>query len=76
MTEDSFWTRYFFRAYQIDREAERRRALIQGDVLPLELLSNILICSQTAPSDSEDAFSWEDDEEETFDEEGELIWVT
>jgi len=46
MTEDVFWTRYFFRAYQIDREAERRKALLQ------------------APSDSEDAFSWEDDDEE------------
>ena len=26
-----FWTRYFFRVYQIEREAERRRALLQGE---------------------------------------------
>lgn len=46
MTEEIFWTRYFFRVYQIEREAERRKALLQGT------------------SDSEDAFSWEDDDEE------------
>ena len=32
MTEETFWTRYFFRMYQIEREAERRRALLQGEV--------------------------------------------
>lgn len=46
MTEEMFWSRYFFRVYQIEREAERRRALLQGTL------------------DSDDAFSWEDDEEE------------
>jgi hypothetical protein len=30
ITEDEFWTRYFFRAYQIDQEAERRKALLRG----------------------------------------------
>lgn len=33
MTEEVFWTRYFFRVYQIEREAERRRALLQGEFL-------------------------------------------
>lgn len=33
MTEEVFWTRYFFRVYQIEREAERRRALLQGAFL-------------------------------------------
>jgi hypothetical protein len=63
MPEDVFWTRYFFRAYQIDREAERRKALLQGDsFFPRnnQFRSNML---ELAPSDSEDAFSWEDDEE-------------
>ncbi|KAF9653916.1 hypothetical protein BDM02DRAFT_1114059 [Thelephora ganbajun] len=46
MTEEVFWIRYFFRLYQIEREAERRKALLQGT------------------SDSEDIFSWEDDDEE------------
>ena len=32
MTEEVFWTRYFFRVYQIEREAERRRALLQGEL--------------------------------------------
>lgn len=31
MTEEIFWTRYFFRVYQIEREAERRKALLQGE---------------------------------------------
>lgn len=31
MTEEEFWTRYFFRVYQIEREAERRKALLQGE---------------------------------------------
>ena len=31
MAEEVFWTRYFFRVYQIEREAERRRALLQGE---------------------------------------------
>ncbi|KAF9793238.1 hypothetical protein BJ322DRAFT_113524 [Thelephora terrestris] len=46
MTEEVFWTRYFFRVHQIEREAERRKALLQGT------------------SDSEDVFSWEDDDDE------------
>lgn len=31
MTEETFWMRYFFRVYQIEREAERRKALLQGE---------------------------------------------
>ena len=33
MTEEVFWSRYFFRVYQIDREAKRRKALLQGEFL-------------------------------------------
>jgi len=33
ITEEVFWARYFFRVYQIEREAERRRALLQGEFL-------------------------------------------
>ncbi|THH16254.1 hypothetical protein EW146_g4360 [Bondarzewia mesenterica] len=32
MTEDIFWTRYFFRVYQIEQEEIRRKALLQGPV--------------------------------------------
>lgn len=46
MTEDVFWTRYFFRVYQIEQEEVRRKALLQG------------------PTDQDDEFSWEDDDEE------------
>jgi len=63
MTEEEFWTRYFFRVYQIEREAERRRALLQGESLAKFKLVSILT-KQLGTSDSEDAFSWEDDDEE------------
>ncbi|KAA1474311.1 hypothetical protein DENSPDRAFT_840896 [Dentipellis sp. KUC8613] len=32
MTEDDFWTRYFFRIHQIEQEEERRKALLQGSI--------------------------------------------
>ncbi|THH06597.1 hypothetical protein EW146_g9561 [Bondarzewia mesenterica] len=32
MTEDIFWTCYFFRVYQIEQEEIRRKALLQGPV--------------------------------------------
>jgi len=63
MTEEVFWTRYFFRVYQIEREAERRKALLQGE---FGVWSNLLsiLTKRLGTSDSEDAFSWEDDDEE------------
>ncbi|KAF8265350.1 hypothetical protein EI94DRAFT_1831256 [Lactarius quietus] len=30
MSEDVFWTRYFFRVYQINQEDERRKAVLEG----------------------------------------------
>ncbi|KAI0356194.1 hypothetical protein OH77DRAFT_1423789 [Trametes cingulata] len=30
MTQEEFWTRYFFRVYQVEREEARRKAIIQG----------------------------------------------
>ncbi|KAI0645409.1 hypothetical protein C8Q79DRAFT_964452 [Trametes meyenii] len=30
LTQDEFWTRYFFRVYQVEREEARRKAIIQG----------------------------------------------
>lgn len=47
LSDDEFWTRYFFRVYQIEQEEMRRKALIHG-------------ANQT-----EEDFSWEDDEEES-----------
>jgi hypothetical protein len=35
LTEDEFWTRYFFRVHQIDQEEERRKAVLLGEVLPV-----------------------------------------
>ena len=29
--EPTFWTRYFFRVYQIDKEEERRKELLEGE---------------------------------------------
>jgi hypothetical protein len=30
MTQEVFWTRYFFRVYQIEQEEDRRKALLAG----------------------------------------------
>jgi hypothetical protein len=30
LSEDEFWTRYFFRVHQIDQEEERRKAVLAG----------------------------------------------
>ncbi|KAI0675014.1 hypothetical protein C8Q78DRAFT_1010023 [Trametes maxima] len=30
LTQDEFWTRYFFRIHQVEREEARRKAIIQG----------------------------------------------
>lgn len=49
--------------YQIEREAERRKALLQGEFLGESGLLSVLI-GRPGTSDSEDAFSWEDEEEE------------
>jgi len=58
-----FWTRYFFRVHQIEREAERRRALLQGGFL-VESNPPPGLIKRLGTSDSEDAFSWEDDDDE------------
>lgn len=29
VNESTFWTRYFFRVHQVEREEERRKALLQ-----------------------------------------------
>lgn len=47
LSDDEFWTRYFFRVYQIEQEEMRRKALIHG-------------AHQT-----EEDFSWEDDDDES-----------
>lgn len=41
MTSDTFWTRYFFRVHQVEREEERRKALIQrNSSVPFSFGSN------------------------------------
>lgn len=47
LSDEEFWTRYFFRVYQIEQEEMRRKALIHG-------------ANQT-----EEDFSWEDDDDES-----------
>ena len=34
LSEDVFWTRYFFRLHQINQEDEQRRAVLSGKVPP------------------------------------------
>ncbi|CAG7853179.1 SubName: Full=Uncharacterized protein {ECO:0000313/EMBL:CCA74160.1} [Serendipita indica DSM 11827] len=47
MDEATFWTRYWFRAWQIRQAEEKRKALLQA----------------TMEQEKEDEFSWEDEEE-------------
>ena len=39
LTEDEFWTRYFFRVHQIDQEEERRKVVLAGECC-IHLLSS------------------------------------
>jgi hypothetical protein len=36
LSEDEFWTRYFFRVHQINQEDERRKAVLEGSTAPDE----------------------------------------
>ncbi|KLO20355.1 hypothetical protein SCHPADRAFT_948566 [Schizopora paradoxa] len=65
MSEETFWTRYFFRVHQIEEDEKKRKALLAGtcSFLTSETCSLTLFQPQGAPESEED-FSWEDDEEE------------
>ncbi len=68
LTEDEFWTRYFFRVHQIDQEEERRKALLAGKC-SLRLLSSRSLTYAydhlvAGPTDQDEDFSWEDDDED------------
>jgi hypothetical protein len=66
LTEDEFWTRYFFRVHQIDQEEERRKAVLAGECCLRLLLSRRLTYDDliAGPTDQDDDFSWEDDDED------------
>jgi hypothetical protein len=66
LTEDEFWIRYFFRVHQIDQEEERRKAVLAGECCLHLLLSRLLTYDDliAGPTDQDDDFSWEDDEED------------
>lgn len=66
LTEDEFWTRYFFRVHQIDQEEERRKVVLAGECCLHLLWSPPLTYDDliAGPTDQDDDFSWEDDDEE------------
>jgi hypothetical protein len=66
LTEDEFWTRYFFRVHQIDQEEERRKAVLAGECCLHLLSSRPLTYGDliAGPTDQDDDFSWEDDDED------------
>ena len=66
LTEDEFWTRYFFRVHQIDQEEERRKVVLAGEYCLHRLSSRPLTHDdlKAGPTDQDDDFSWEDDEED------------
>ena len=69
LSENSFWTRYFFRVYQINQDDERRKAVLEG-MWHLSSLHTIPVAALTVDYDTagateqEDDFSWEDEDEE------------
>ncbi|KAI0028751.1 hypothetical protein K488DRAFT_89433 [Vararia minispora EC-137] len=67
LTEEAFWTRYFFRVFQIEQEEERRKALLAGMFFTSHSRTALgLTWNPTAgSSQTEDDFSWEDEEEDT-----------
>ena len=65
LTPEEFWTRYFFRVYQVEREEAHRRAIIQGIALSnsrCDGTSLTLFVGTAAVND--DDFSWEDDDDD------------
>ena len=66
LTEDEFWTRYFFRVHQIDQEEERRKAVLAGEYCLYFPSSQLLTYDDliAGPTDQDDDFSWEDDDED------------
>jgi BSD domain len=66
LTEDEFWTRYFFRVHQIDQEEERRKAVLTGKVLSIYPSSRLLTYTTflAGRADQDDDFSWEDEDED------------
>ena len=68
MSEEEFWTRYFFRVHQINQEDERRKAVLEGVFSYLVMSASVLIPDDiinAAGSTAQDEdFSWEDEEED------------
>lgn len=63
MDEQTFWTRYFFRIYQIESEEERRKAILSGQLAILLYIAISYICVKGAAGTLEEDFSWEDEED-------------
>ena len=70
LTLSGFWLRFFFRTYQIRKEEEKRKALIQSLCFLIQpksscfFLKKLMNIPGTADTSNDDDFSWEDDEEE------------
>ncbi|KZT61975.1 hypothetical protein CALCODRAFT_490515 [Calocera cornea HHB12733] len=64
LDEETFWKRYFFRVYQIERDEERRKALLSGMVVCAAVRSTLTTLADAATTtQKEEDFSWDDDEE-------------
>jgi hypothetical protein len=63
MTNEPFWKRYFFRVYQVEKEEEKRKALLQGKFCIPYMLAEFLPL-YLGSVENDELFSWEDDEED------------
>jgi hypothetical protein len=71
LDEETFWKRYWFRAWQIQHEEEKRKALLQGIVIRSLCLVEFYqtyalyaaLYKASTEADKEEVFSWEDEDE-------------
>jgi hypothetical protein len=63
MTNDTFWKRYLFRVYQVEKEEEKRKALLQSMFYTANCPFQYLLLN-SGSVENDELFSWEDDEED------------
>ena len=62
IAEEIFWKRYSFRVHQVEKEEEKRKALLQRKCVPS--LTYLLHSFHNVGVENDEEFSWEDDDDE------------
>ena len=67
MDSQTFWTRYFFRVHQIEKDEEKRKALLEGThrkAIARREKGYRTVVTSAQTGESEEDFNWEDEEDE------------